>query len=524
MLLATVAQSRAAAIPVVVSAKAPPVERAAAAELAGYLGRIYPDERFALSEQLPASGRAILVGSPATEPRLKQRLGAVPAEPESFTVATAGDVGVIAGADSRGVVYGVYQLLEKLGCGFYLSYETMAAPRAGAFSLEGWQLSNRPVAKERLVLNWHAYLSGCSTWNLEEWNRWTLQSQKQGFNTIMVHAYGNNPMTSFSFNGKTNPVGYWTTSIKGRDWFTTHVNDVRKLWGGEVFSSAAFGCEAALVPDEERVDSARGFMGQVFEYARQRAMDVYFAVDIDTITANPQELILTLPTSARFATTDKHNYGGGIKVPPQVWLANPDTPEGYQYYRTQVQTLMTSYPQITCLIPWFRTYTDRTAWNNIKLEEMPADWQAQYKAVIAKSPEAERYQLSTAMFAVSKLVQAYQRALKELGHEGVEVAVGSWRFNYSRAANVFMPPGVKLIALNFEIYNGKQPPDVVEVAFVHREHQLCGLREPPDQLLASDAHGHTENSFCQQLCAFNFGSAAGQHDACRETAFQIIAA
>ena len=459
ILLVTAAQSQAAAIPVVVSAQAAPVERAAAEELAGYLGRIYPEERFALSEQLPASGRAILLGAPATEPRLKSLLASLPTAPESFTVATAGDVGVIAGADSRGVVYGVYGLLEKLGCGFYLSYETLAPARSGAFSLEGWQLSNRPAAKERLVLNWHNFLSGCSAWNLEDWNRWTLQSQKQGFNGIIVHAYGNNPMASYSFNGKTKPVGYLSSTVKGRDWSTSHLNDVRKIWGGEVFSKAVFGADAAQVPDEQRVDAAKKLMSEAFDYAAERSMEVYFAVDVDTPFANPQELIMTLPASARFSTVDKHGYGTSTPNPPILWLANPETPEGYQFYRTQVEELMKAYPKISCFVAWFRP--DPTAWVGLKVEQLPADWQTQYREELAKTPEAKDLPHSVGMFAIGKMVRAYQRALKELGHEQVEVAAGSWRFDYARAANRFMPTGVKLLALNFEIYNGKQPESVV---------------------------------------------------------------
>ena len=193
-------------IPVVVSPAAAPVVRLSAQELAGYLQKIYPRERFVIAEQLPESGRGILVGS--------------------------------VGADSRGVAYGVYGLLEKLGCGFYLSYDAISPPRREPFSLDGWQLADRPLVHDRLVFNWHNFLSGCSTWNLPDWKAWILQSQKQGYNAIMVHAYGNNPMVTFTFNGKTKPVGYLSTTAKGRDWSTMHVNDVRRMWGGEVFRQA----------------------------------------------------------------------------------------------------------------------------------------------------------------------------------------------------------------------------------------------------------------------------------------------
>ncbi len=77
------------------------------------------------------------------------------------------------------------------------------------------------------------------------------------FNTIMVHAYGNNPMFTFRFAGEDKPVGYLATTRSGRDWGTQHVNDVRRLYGGEVFRSPVFGAGAALVPETERAPAAK---------------------------------------------------------------------------------------------------------------------------------------------------------------------------------------------------------------------------------------------------------------------------
>ena len=74
-----------------------------------------------------------------------------------------------------------------------------------------------------------------------------------------------------------------------------HVNDVRRLWGGEVFEQAVFGADAAIVPDDRRAEAAQKLMQSVFACAAERAMEVYFAVDVDTLSANPQELIATLP-------------------------------------------------------------------------------------------------------------------------------------------------------------------------------------------------------------------------------------
>ena len=82
---------RAAEIRVVVSPQAAPVERSAAAELAGYLRQIYPQDRFTPGEQLPSSGLAILLGNMQRDWHLKELVVARPTEPESYVVTTASE-------------------------------------------------------------------------------------------------------------------------------------------------------------------------------------------------------------------------------------------------------------------------------------------------------------------------------------------------------------------------------------------------------------------------------------------------
>ena len=77
----------------------------------------------------------------------------------------------------------------------------MPEPRSAPFVFEDWDVSDYPLVPTRLVFNWHNFLSGCSTWDLEQWRLWIAQSQKMGYNAVMVHAYGNNPMAGFRFRG-----------------------------------------------------------------------------------------------------------------------------------------------------------------------------------------------------------------------------------------------------------------------------------------------------------------------------------
>ena len=447
-------------IPVVVAPQAAPVVRAVATELAGYLGRLYPATHFVLMERRSDSGAAILVGEisdPAIGAQAKD--GAHPEKPESFCVWTTGagenTTGLIAGADPLGTVFGVYALLEKLGCGFYLSYDALPPPRSTPFSFEGWDLADAPLVRDRIVFDWHNFLSGCSTWNLPEWKAWILQSQKQRFNAVMVHAYGNNPMVSFTFNGQTKPVGYLSTTVHGRDWSTMHVNDVRQLWGGQVFNEPIFGAAAAQEPETQRADAARKLMQEVFAYAGERAMDVIFADDVDTGSANPQELIRTLPEAARFPVRTRAGGLSGLNGEGDhtFWLANPDTPEGYAYYKTQVTTLLSDYPQITTLAAWFRT--EGTPWMGLKLEEMPAAWQQEYQYVITQTPATTNLWHAPQIFALGKIVRACDRALKELGHARIQLAAGSWDFKFLAPCDRFFPAHVKLIGLDYNTLHGR---------------------------------------------------------------------
>ncbi|RME94294.1 MAG: discoidin domain-containing protein [Verrucomicrobia bacterium] len=307
--------------------------------------------------------------------------------------------------------------------------------------------ANPPLVPERIVFNWHNFLSGCSTWNFSDWARWIRDARALDYNAVMVHAYGNNPMFQFEFNGRLKPVGYLSTTVRGRDWSTMHVNDVRRLWGGEVFDGPVFGAKAAMVPEAKRVEAARALMRRVFAEARRQGMKVYFALDVDTVSANPQELIRSLPQRARFPVKAGGPQGG------RFWLANPDTPEGFAYYRAQAAALVKAYPDVGCLVVWFRI--GLTPWMEFAAGEMPAEWQAEFAAATAQDPGLARAWRAPNLFALNRVTRAFRRALDELGRPDIELGLGTWGFSFLPAADRFFPPEVKFIGLDYAILHGR---------------------------------------------------------------------
>jgi hypothetical protein len=426
-------------IPIVVSPRAAPLTKFAASELSKYLHLLYPGSEFRVRESSPQAALYIHLGTPKDSPELSKYVTSnMLARPDSFMVTTATEgqtaVGVIVGADASATLFAVYALLEKLGFGFYLSYDAYPDPRLGPFRFDGWQLADAPLSAERIVFNWHNFLSGCSGWSLPDWQNWISQVAKMRYSSIMVHAYGNNPMYSFTYNGQRKPTGFWPTSAKGRDWGAEHVNDVRRIFGGEqLFQSPVFGSSAALVPAEQTVEAATSLMQQVFAFARSRGLGVNFALDLDTFSSNPQNIIATLPERATFR---KGNYR----------LPNPETPEGLDYYRSQMHQLLNAYPEIDRIVVWFRHQGDPwSPWRVLQLRDFPVPWQREFRQALEKLPARAN---DPGLFAISKIVRALRKSLDDLGKGEVQLATGCWEYDYIFAADAFMPAGVSMICID----------------------------------------------------------------------------
>ena len=436
MLLAQSCQAQ--SVSIVISSRPSDPERIAGDELEQTLSKLYLNWRFTITKEDSGASFCILVGTPTSLPRMRNYvLESELKSDESFIVSNSAKngqpIGVIAGKNGRAVLYGVYQLLEKLGCGFYLTQDTLPKSR-NRFSFDGWDLRNQPLVEDRVVFNWHNFLSGCTGWDKKHWLSWITQSQKMGYNTIMVHAYGNNPMFTFSFNGIEKPVGYVGTTKRGRDWGNQHINDIRRLPGGEIFKSAEFGSEAALVPDNERIEAKQKLMKSVFSFAEKRGMRICFALDVDIESMLPQEMIKAI------AETDRIHNG-------RIWLPRPDRKGGYEFYKAQVKALFGLYPEIDSLAIWRRNHG--AEWGRLKkAEQLPEEWRREYNAYIRQKPAAGKLEQSVCSFALNKVVGAFRKALDEIGRSDVRLCTGSWETNWIPAVAEFFPEEVTIMPLD----------------------------------------------------------------------------
>lgn len=399
-----------------------PDERIAEAgrELALYLSKTYPDDSFEVVHEKVAGGRNILLEI-SSDTSLTNS--------EAFQISGDEQELSIRGKTPRALFHAVYGLLKHLGWSFYLSFEVPPG-KAERLIFSEINVQNAPLKQKRILFNWHNFLSGCTGWDLEQWQQWIDNSSKIGFNAVMVHAYGNNPMHAFSFNGKDKELGHLTSSQKGRDWGTQHVNDVRLLHGGHVFSNAEYGPQAANVHENERARAATQLMQQVFQHAQRKTMDVCFALDVDTWMASPQNIIKTLPTEALIKV-------GGYNT------VNPEHPDGRRFYEAQIKQLFSDYPEISILTLWVRCpVRDPGKRNSVWLlhtsATLPENWREEYFQILGQHPDLKDEHPYPGLFAVSKIVKIFRELLDETNPD-VELTLGSWYTDYMRMADPFLP-------------------------------------------------------------------------------------
>jgi hypothetical protein len=445
--------SREKSVAVVLASDASPAVRSAAEELVASLNKVFPKDHFILEDR-----------PDAVNPRRIEIAVDGQGTFESFRVTRTNESNVlrIAGADPLGAVYGVYALLEYYGCGFYMTYDTYPAPEKSLWRLPEKDFEDAPIARERYSFNWHNFLSGCSGWDLAQWKSWTDQCRKMRYNVIMVHAYGNNPMFTFEFNGITKKAGVLASTNQGRDWGTPHVNDVRRMVGGEHFSGPVFAAPEGLLPAEQQVAAVQSLMKKVFAHAAAQGMKIAVQIDIDTDGNNPPEMMAALPDNAK------------IQVGNGQFRPLPDTPEGKTFYAAIINGLLSLYPEINLIVSCTRIDPQP----GYKVEDFPAHWQKEYNA-INDEKLTNRNRLA-GYFWVGKAVKTIQEIVKETGHGDVAVSQASWSFNaWLPYADACSPGEISFLTLDYEAVHNKPEFDSPEGIQLLRTLSDAGRRIVP---------------------------------------------
>jgi hypothetical protein len=159
----------------------------AATELEKYLAEMYTDVRLSVVDSSDEANVRFLLSEQAKE--LGFELD--PTQKESFKIIQKDGNLVIVSPDERGLLNAAYALLEKLGCGFYISGDVVPEQEKWP-GFDDWEMEDAPLTGDRFLLDWHNFLSGCTGWNLGNWQKnsdilWklTLKSSNVCYTTVV---------------------------------------------------------------------------------------------------------------------------------------------------------------------------------------------------------------------------------------------------------------------------------------------------------------------------------------------------
>jgi hypothetical protein len=149
----------------------------AAKELGDYLNLTFINRQFSIVDLNPDAQIQLLLNEQAKQ----IGIDSLPTQKESFKIVHKYEKLFIVSPDERGLLNASYALLEKLGHGFYISGDVAPKPKKWS-GFDGWEMEDAPLTGNRFLFNWHNFLSGCTGWNLEDWEKWIDQANKMRYN------------------------------------------------------------------------------------------------------------------------------------------------------------------------------------------------------------------------------------------------------------------------------------------------------------------------------------------------------
>jgi hypothetical protein len=293
--------------------------RLAAGELSRYLFLITGQPSPVVTD-LPPRGTAVVLDS-----RLAAGLG-VEAPPDSaggqgyrLATRTRGRTRcvVIASRAPVGLLYGVYGLLEELGCGFYAGGDSLPdRPSRAAFSVPR-DRCEAPAFKVRGNMLHYNFLCGCTAWGLADYRFYFDQLARMRGNMLLMHWYDSEPGAAYEMDGEYLAGGRAPTSLD-------------RPWGAlAALRTAQFSFGTGRFFDEELFTSPMG-EDRPHPIAEIRRSEAVFAE----------------------ATRYARRYGIGVAAGFEAPRGDPTDPETRRRFEARVRQFLARNPALTHLALW----------------------------------------------------------------------------------------------------------------------------------------------------------------------------
>jgi hypothetical protein len=322
-----------------------PLEQFAAAELRKYLGRIFSlpvsaTERERGGRTQPAdfylgSGEAV---REILSLDMREKFSALPPDGYLFSLQLEKNrpTLVIAGKGEVGVLYGVYDLLERYGMRFFLSGDIFPAGKP-RFEILKLCEAVAPKIPLRGSLPWFNFMMGPTGWNVDDFKSYVDQLAKLRYNFLNFHFYSHDPFLSFIYKGVRYPTDYQAySSGHPAVWPVSSLPVGREHFKGEYFG----------MPGGANTKIAIPRLQQTLDFAKARGFKTAVGIEVAAVPVLvsfiPQEdFVGEKPAS----TTDA--------LQQALYNLDPTSDSAEDITRARLKALVETYPNSDFYTLWY---------------------------------------------------------------------------------------------------------------------------------------------------------------------------
>lgn len=338
--------------------KAPNLEQYAAAELCGYLKKLYGIQTQPGEDKSTDADVVFLIGSPRSNPAVDKYLqpGAWPElSDQGLAIIPCRAFGkpalVVGGGSPRATLWAVYELVERWGVR-YLLHGDVLPQSPGKLQLHGEPVVMEPKFRVRQWRVVNDFPSGPESWGMADYRPVLDQLAKLKFNRILVSIWPWQPFLHLEVDGVARGEAWL--------WFKWHYPITDDMPGRQLFGNAKEFWNPDLPLDASYAEfSAAGeqLLHNVMGHAHQRGME---SVLTAAITAFPQEFKDSFTGARPLSSLSKYTMIPGPDTPM-------DDPRLVKLAETVLKTSVNTYPEadylqlgVTEVRKWSGEY--RQAW------------------------------------------------------------------------------------------------------------------------------------------------------------------
>jgi hypothetical protein len=231
------ARPTASSVAVVVGKNAPDLEKFAAAELCGYLNKLFGLEVQPTNSPAASASAVFLVGTSTSNPLIKTlpkvgEQGIVIQRVEGATPTL-----IVGGGSSKATLWAVYELAERWGVRYLLDRD--ALPAKSKFTMPSLNVVMEPIFRVRAHPTIQDFADSGEAWGIKDFHPLIDQLAKMKYNRLNIFAFAWQPYLEYQVDGiKRQTAALWysyhypiTPDMPGRSAFPP---DMKEFWNPDL--------------------------------------------------------------------------------------------------------------------------------------------------------------------------------------------------------------------------------------------------------------------------------------------------